>query len=204
MATGMFVSNCKIGIVAENDTGSLTGWGNTEVGPMYDSADQTYAVVALNTDATIDNIGPEYETFQDIADNYDHDIELRQVGAGSCEFKAQDDSTAANFDFFNLQYAGIYFPNGASNTAAGAAAWNATQDTAITKATDLRGWAVVLEQQNDINTSIWYQYTFHNAKIEVKPSFGPKRATTGSLRWSDARYCDFASSGTTFANHADA
>ena len=204
MASSYVIEAAKVGIVLENDSASHTGTNTTGVGALYDTADQTYGVVSFKTDVTIETAEYEQESFQVVDDHFDHYINLRYNGAGSCTSKAIDDTTAANLDAYNLIYAGIHLPNG-SDTAAGATdlTWNGTLDIyGGTMASDVRGYAVVVEQK--VGAGIYWQWTFHNCKIKVTPSRSPKQGMTVTLRWDDARLVGFANSATTFANHADA
>lgn len=204
MADAAFVKEaCKVGIVLENDSASHTGTNTTGVGALYDTSDQTYCVASFKTDVTIDTAEYEQETFQTVDDHYDHYINLRYNGAGSCTFKAQDDADAADFDAANLLYAALHLPNG-STTPAGATdlTWNGALDTnAGTKNTDLRGYAVVVEQK--VSASIFLVWTFHNCKIKATPGRSPKQGMTVNLRWDDARHVDFSVEASTFGNHSD-
>ena len=204
MANSFIIQKAKVGIVLENDGAGHVGTNTTGVGALYDTADVTYGVVTFNTDVTIDTAEYEQESFQVVDDHMDHFINLRYNGSGSCTAKAIDDTTAGTLDAYNLFYAALHLPNG-SDTAAGATdlTWSGTLDiNGGVKASDLRGYAVVVEQM--VGTGIYYQWTFHNCKIKATPGRSPKQAMTINLRWDDARLVDFANSATTFANHSDA
>jgi hypothetical protein len=204
MADSTFVvQGAKLGMVLENDGASHTGANTTGVGSLYDNADQTYVILAHKTDVTIDTAEYEQESFQTVDDHYDHYINLRYNGAGSCTFKAMDDSDDPGDMAFNVLYAALHLPNG-SDTPAGAVdlTWNGALDTnAGTQTTDLRGYAVAVEQQ--VSASRFLVWTFHNCRIKATPARSPKQAMTVNLSWSDARTVEFTVEATTLANHAD-
>lgn len=206
MAKGFLVKDCKVGIVMENDGAGFVGDNADGVGSLYDSADQTYAVISWHTDVTIDSIGMEQETIQVNDDNYDHDIDLRMIGAGSLSAKAIDDTEAAGLDAYNVWYAAAHLPNGNSLGAAAVdMAWQPTLDVnAGTQASDLRGYAIVIEKMDEKSTPVYYTWIFHNCKISSTPAFSPKSAAVINLTWSDARTFEIATGAATFANHADA
>jgi len=204
MAKSFLVSAAKVGTVLENNTAALSGTNITGVGCLYDSADQTYEIIADNTDVAIDAFGLEHETFQDNEDHYDHMVDLRYIGSGNVTTVAIDDTAtgAGTLDAANLIHAATFVPNG-GNSLTGDLLWNPADDTAAgTKASDLRGYAVIVEKKTAGGKFV--QWTFHNARIEATPSFATKQSTRLNFRWADARLIDFAVSATTFTNHSDA
>lgn len=204
---GFLVKDCKVGIVLEMNTSTLAGTHITAVGSLYDAAaDPTYAVIAWNTDITIDSMGLEQETFQCNDDNYDHDIDIRSIGGGSLSAKAIEDTDAADFDAYNLWYAAAHFPNGDCNTTTGEDLnWDPTGDTnAGTQTSDLRGYGIIIEKKDNKATPVFYSWIFHNCKISSTPAFTPKGAAVINLTWSDARTFEIKTGAATFTDHADA
>jgi hypothetical protein len=205
--TGFLVKDCKVGIVLEMNTQTLAGANITAVGELYDAAaNPTYAVVAWNTDVTIDSMGLEQEVFQVNDDNYDHEIDIREIGGGSISAKALDDTVAANLDAYNLWYAAAHFPNGDCNTTTGEDLnWDPTGDVnAGIQTSDLRGYAIVVEKKDEKATPVYYTWTFHNCKISSTPAFSPKSAAVINLTWSDARTFEIKTGAATFVDHEDA
>ena len=208
----------KAGIVLEADavaTGfseDSTAWATTNFGldgdpnSLYDGAagTPTYAVITHKASASIDTFGPTYDTYQSLEDDFDHDIEIRATGSGSMEFVPNYNTDGVGtIPYHRLIYAGTYYPNGFTIDAGSDLYYKPEDDTATTKATDMRGYAVVVEQH--ITGTTWYMWTFHNAKISCSPAFGPQKATRATLSWEDARYIDFEiDTSATFGNHADA
>ncbi len=206
MTKGFLVKDCKVGIVSENyDAAHTDVNGNrTGIGSLW-SAAMTYALVSWNTDVTIDSIGLEQQTFQCNDDNYDHDIDIRYIGGGSISAPAIDDTVAGGLDAYNVWYAASTLPNGYCNTGATDLIWNATEDTnAGTEASDLRGYAIIIEKKDEKATPVFYTWVFHNCKISSTPAFSPKQAAVINLTWSDSRSFDIATGAATFGNHVDA
>jgi hypothetical protein len=207
----------KAGIVLEMDTaassgfdldGSTVAWGVTNFGTdggsnaLVDNVDATYAIITEKGSASVDEFGPVYDTYQALEDDYDHEIEIRKRGGGSIEFVPNHgDGASGSVPFIYLLYAAIHFPNGMTNVVSNVGYYNPAFDTAITKATDLRGYAVVLEQF--VSTGVYYTWTFHNAKISCSVTPGAQKATRATLTWEDARYISIDKAGTSFGNHAD-
>jgi len=196
------VGSAKVGMAMENYGATFVGANLTGVGSLHE-ASLTYAVVSWDTDVTIDSFGYEHETIQVNDDHYDHFIDLRYNGSGSLTAKAIDDTTASGLDAYNLFYAATHLPNGCVEAnAAVDLTWNPVLDTnAGTQTSDVRGYAVIVEKQ--VASGIFYQWIFHNCKIEATPGFSPKTATTVNLSWSDARTIEFTNAGSTFTTHAD-
>jgi len=203
MTTSFIVSAAKIGIVLEQHVETLTGTNVTGVGALYDAtaSDPTYAVISFNTDVAIETFGYEHETFQTNEDHYDHYVDLRYTGAGSITSVAIDDTTAANLDAYNVLYAATHLPNGDCNSTTGNdLAWDPVGDTnGGVKASDTRGYGIIVEKQ--VAASIFYQWIFHNARIEATPTFAPKQATRLSARWMDARVIEVNTETSTFTDH---
>jgi hypothetical protein len=208
----------KAGIVLEMDTaassghsldGSSVAWGVTNFGTdggdnaLVDNADLTYAIITEKGSASIDEFGPVYDTYQALEDDFDHEIEIRKRGGGSIEFVPNHgDGSDGAIPFVYLMYAAAHFPRGFTTVDTNLAYYNAAYDVAVSKVTDLLGYAMVLEQY--VTTSVYYTWTFHNAKISVSPSPGPQAATRATLSWEDARYIEFTIETSSFGNHADA
>jgi hypothetical protein len=204
MSNSFIVQATKLGIVLEQNTAALAGANITGVGALYDgAADPTYAVPNFKTDVTIDSAEYEQETFQDVEDHYDHYINLRYNGSGSFVAKAVDETVAATLDSYNLYYAGLHLPNGDCDSAAGDLDWNGAGDVnAGVQASDLRGYAIAVEQQ--VGAAIFYLWVFHNCRIKVTPGRSPKQAMTVTVNWDDARTVEFSQTAATFTDHVDA
>jgi len=205
MAKGFLVKDCKVGIVMENYGATFVGANLTGVGSIHE-ATLTYAVISWNTDVTIDSFGLEQETFQCNDDNYDHDIDIRNIGGGSLSAKAIDDTVAGGLDAYNVWYAAAHLPNGCSLAdAAVDLSWDPTLDTnAGVRASDLRGYAIIIEKKDEKSTPVYYTWVFHNCKISSTPAFSPKSAAVINLTWSDARDFQIATGAATFTTHSDA
>jgi len=218
MAKEFIKGAVKVGIIAENDTAGLTDTDNGitniagadgEGEALYDSTNQTYALIANVESVSIDNWGIEQEEFEHLADNFTHEIDIRDMGG--CTITAIGNyqaysvgSTPAAGDGIPLNYlifASMDYPNGFNNTT-GDLSFNAALDTATTKATDLRGYGVVIEREAD-TAGKFLQWTLHNAKINLVPGIETKKGTRFTLSISDARYTGFSVAGSTFGNHSD-
>ena len=119
--------------------------------------------------------------------------------------KALDDTVAANLDAYNVWYAAAHLPNGTLNVGATEIVWEPTLDTnAGVRASDLRGYAIIIEKKDEKATPVYYTWVFHNCKISSTPAFSPKSAAVINLTWSDARDFQIATGGATFTTHSDA
>jgi hypothetical protein len=204
MTTSFIVSAAKIGIVLEQSTQTLSGAHITAVGALYEAAaDPAYAVISFNTDVAIETFGYEHETFQTNEDHFDHYVDLRYTGAGSITSVAIDD-TGAGLDAYNILYAATHLPNGDCNTLTGNDLnWDPVGDVnGGSQTLDLRGYALIIEKQ--VEAAIFYQWIFHNARIEATPTFAPKQATRLNLRWMDGRIIEVNVESATFTTHVDA
>ena len=68
------------------------------------------------TGVSIGNYGKEFDTYQSLADPYDHDIEIKLSGSGSCDFIMKQSEahtgTDADWDHMLLKGLAYEFPNG--------------------------------------------------------------------------------------------
>ena len=183
-------------------------------GSLCDTTNLTYALITEKGSVSIDSFGQEFDTYDTLENYYSHDIDIREIGGGSCEFVTSYIGTQASGDpasIMYLQYASAFLPNGfTTNDIDGStqAGYAPEEDTAITKLTDHRGYAIIVEQE--VSSTVFLQWIFHNAKIDFTSTFGSKKATRGSLKWSDARYIQYkkvaaaANLAGTGADHSDA
>jgi hypothetical protein len=72
------------------------------------------------------------------------------------------------------------------------------------RASDVRGYAIVVEKKDEKSTPVYYTWTFHNCNISATPGFTPKQATVVNLSWDDARDVVLATGAATFTTHSDA
>ena len=153
------------------------------------------------TGVSIGNYGKEFDTYQSLADPYDHDIEIKLSGSGSCDFIMKQSEahtgTDADWDHMLLKGLAYEFPNGWNlKNGSNDPEWDPTDDNDVpasftggTPPTDERGYLVVVEQK--IGTSNFLHWGFHNVKIGCSISFANRQATRGSFTWDDARFVQF-------------
>jgi len=179
---------------------------------------RTYYPVDNVTGVSIGSYGKEYDTYQSLADPYDHDIEIKMTGSGSADFIMKETSahTGSNDDWDHMLLKGLAYdlPNGWNSTDSNNPLWDPTDDndvptsfTSGTPATDERGYAIVVEQK--ISASSYLMWVFHNVKIGCSISFANKQASRGTLTWEDARFVQFfnmanaVNSGSSYDVHTD-
>ena len=144
------------------------------------------------TGVSIGSFGLEFDTYQSLADAFDHDINIKETGSGSCDFIIKEDTTTTNFDHLMLKALAYYFPNGWNEIDDGVAntpRFNPTRDVRTTRADDSRGYAIIVQQQ--VTSSNFLFWCFDNCKIGCSISFANRQASRGTFTWDDARYVSF-------------
>ena len=145
------------------------------------------------------------DTFQTLADPYDHDIEIKLEGSGSADFVVShanshvgSSGTALDWDHTLLKALAYKFPNGWNTIPSNEPVWDPTVDTAVaddvlsgTPPTDGRGYAIIVQQK--VATAVFLTWVFHNCKIGCSISFANRQATRGTFTWEDARFVQFLS-----------
>lgn len=192
-----------LGIVGENNENmTYTGDDATGLGSLFrDGATHTYNLITNKGSLTLNDVGYEWEDLERLEDFYTHRTRIREVGGGTCEFTPVYDDADALASIEHLLYAGSKFPEGLNNTGATTPSWNSAEDTAITKSTDIRGYAIMVAQEI-VGASKYVVWVFHNCRIMVSgPDMGPKRRTTMSITWEDARYMDGQTDATTLVDY---
>ena len=180
------------------------------VGDSTLGAKRRFYEVENVTGVSIGSYGKEFDTYQSLADPYDHDIEIKLIGSGSCDFimKQSEAHTGTDADWDHMLLKGLAYewPNGWNDkgTVGGTGnrpIWDPTDDDDIPNSftgggatdglppTDERGYLVVVEQK--IATSNFLQWGFQNVKIGCSVSFANKQASRGSFTWDDARFVQF-------------
>ena len=144
------------------------------------------------TGVSIGSMGLEFDTYQTLGDAFDHDIQIKETGSGSCDFVIKEDTTAANWDHLQLKALAYYFPNGWNRIdpdVANTPLFDPTRDVQTTRAKDSRGYAIIVQQE--ISSSQYIFWCFDNCKISCSVSFASRQASRGTLSWEDARYISF-------------
>ena len=157
------------------------------------------------TGVSIGNYGKENDTYQTLADPYDHDIEIKLTGSGSCDFimKQSEAHTGTDADWDHMLLKGLAYdwPNGWNDKVSNEPVWDPTDDNDVPNSftggtgtdalppTDERGYLVVVEQK--IASSNFLHWGFHNVKIGCSISFANRQASRGSFTWDDARFVQF-------------
>lgn len=159
------------------------------------TGNQKYQQVEDVTGVSIGGYGQEYDTFQTLADAFDHDIEIKQMGSGSCDFIVKSGNNVSNnvLDHLELKALAKDFPNGYNAVTSNIAAFDPALDTKNTMVDDDRGYAILVRQVYGGDNLYW---CFHNCKISCSISFANRQATRGTLSWEDARYVTFDTSAT--------
>lgn len=159
------------------------------------TGDQKYQQVEDVTGVSIGGYGQEYDTFQTLADAFDHDIEIKQMGSGSCDFIVKSGNNVSNnaLDHLEIKALAKDFPNGYNAVTSNIAAFDPALDTKNTMVDDDRGYAILVRQVYGGDNLYW---CFHNCKISCSISFANRQATRGTLSWEDARYVTFDTSAT--------
>jgi len=172
----------KSGVMA---LGANDGSGGTST-----NGNQLYQQVEDVTGVSIGGYGQEYDTFQSLADAFDHDIEIKQMGSGSCDFIVKQGTNVTNnvLDHLDIKALAKDFPNGWNAVSGNIAAFDPALDTKNTMALDDRGYAILVRQVYGTDNLYW---CFHNCKISCSISFANRQATRGTLSWEDARYVTF-------------
>ena len=177
-------------------------------------ANREFVQIPGVTGVTINNFGQEFDTFQVLNDAFDHDIEIKESGSGSCDFVMDYARSTGSTGFATeeLKALAYYYPNGWNEAAivSNVAGFDPTDDFNVTRATDDRGYAIVIEQKTGDGTNSLY-WCFDNCKIGCSISFASKQASRGTFTWDDARYVSFdestddgITSGTTQHSDSDA
>ena len=144
------------------------------------------------TGVSIGGFGQEFDTFQTLNDAFDHDIEIKEMGSGSCDFIMEYGRTsgATGIALEVLKAMAYYYPNGWNKATSNVAEFDPTDDANVTRATDDRGYAIVIEQKTGDGTNSLY-WCFDNCKIGCSISFANRQASRATLTWEDARYVSF-------------
>ena len=144
------------------------------------------------TGVSIGGFGQEFDTFQTLNDAFDHDIEIKEMGSGSCDFIMEYGRTSGSTGIALevLKALAYYYPNGWNKATSNVAIFDPTDDANVTRATDYRGYAIVIEQLTGDSTNSLY-WCFDNCKIGCSISFANRQASRGTLTWDDARYVSF-------------
>ena len=167
-------------------------------------ANREYFLVPGVTGVSIGGFGKEFDTFQRLDDAFDHEIEIKETGSGSCDFIMEYNRTAGNtgISHEHLKALAYYWPNGWNAVKAGSggnyAVWDATLDAPLAtgasattgfngRVDHYRGYNILIEQKTGDGTNSIY-WCFHNCKISCSISFASKQASRGSFSWEDARY----------------
>ena len=184
--TGSHLSTLAKGGV--NALSNNNGSGGSET-----TGDQVYNQIENITGVSIGSYGQEYDTFQSLADAFDHDIEIKAMGSGSCDFVMKSGTDVSNnmLSHTELKAMAAEFPNGwnkVNASVANTAEFDPALDTATTMASDERGYSILVRQQYGTDNLYW---CFHNCKISCSISFASKQASRGTLSWEDARYVTF-------------
>ena len=188
----------KVFIARENVVNN--GYAGTYESALAQDANQLWASDAYRefwripgvTGVSIGGFGQEFDTFQTLNDAFDHDIEIKEMGSGSCDFIMEyGRTTGANGIALELLKAlAYYYPNGWNTQVSNVAVFDPTDDINTTRATDDRGYAIVIEQLTGDGTNSLY-WCFDNCKIGCSISFANRQASRGTLTWDDARYVSF-------------
>ena len=144
------------------------------------------------TGVSIGGFGQEFDTFQTLNDAFDHDIEIKESGSGSCDFIMEYGRTSGSTGVALevLKALAYYYPNGWNKATSNVAIFDPTDDANVTRGTDDRGYAIVIEQLTGDSTNSLY-WCFDNCKIGCSISFANRQASRGTLTWDDARYVSF-------------
>ena len=181
---------------------AILGLGNNNgSGGTSTNANQIYQQIEDVTGVSIGSYGQEYDTFQNLQDAFDHDIEIKAMGSGSCDFimKSGNNVTYNLLDHRELKAMAAVFPNGwnkVSADVANTAEFDPSLDTATAMADDERGYAILVRQSYGTDNLYW---CFHNCKISCSISFANRQASRGTLSWEDARYVTFDTHATEVA-----
>tara|TARA_R100000008_G_scaffold55075_1_gene33730 strand:+ start:3589 stop:4251 length:663 start_codon:yes stop_codon:yes gene_type:complete len=188
----------KVFIARENVVNN--GYAGTYESALAQDANQLWASDANRefyqipgvTGVSIGGFGQEFDTFQTLNDAFDHDIEIKEMGSGSCDFIMEYGRTsgATGIALEVLKAMAYYYPNGWNTQASNVAEFDPTDDANVTRATDDRGYAIVIEQKTGDGTNSLY-WCFDNCKIGCSISFANRQASRATLTWDDARYVSF-------------
>ena len=187
----------KVFIARENVVNNA--YGGTYESSLAQDANQIYASDANRelylipgvTGVTINSFGPEFDTFQTLNDDFDHDIEIKENGSGSCDFIFEYARTtgAAGIAHEELKALAYYYPNGWNTQTSNVAVFDPTDDINTSRAADDRGYCILVVQAvGDGNNLFW---CFDNCKIGCSVSFASKQASRATFTWEDARYVSF-------------
>ena len=200
---GVYVYIARENTVSDNHTGStgkmlstlvrnaILALGNNDgSGGTSTNANQIYQQIEDVTGVSIGSYGQEYDTFQNLQDAFDHDIEIKATGSGSCDFIMKSGNEVSNniLDHTELKALAAEYQNGWNEANSNIANFDPSKDTATTMATDERGYAILVRQVYGTDNLYW---CFHNCKISCSISFASKQASRGTLTWEDARYVTF-------------
>jgi hypothetical protein len=158
-----------------------------------DSATRVLFPIPGVTGVSIGGFGQEFDTYQTLNDAFDHDIEIKNTGSGSCDFIMEYDRTtgAAGIAHEELKALAYYWPNGWNEEVGttNVPHFNPTADTAVTRAADARGYCIIVQQAVGNGDNLYW--CFDNCKIGCSISFANRQASRGTLTWDDARYVSF-------------
>jgi len=188
----------KVFIARENKVSNA--YGGTYESALAQDANQLWAGDANRefyqipgvTGVSIGGFGQEFDTFQTLNDAFDHDIEIKEMGSGSCDFIMEYGRTSGSggIALELLKAMAYYYPNGWNEHATNVANFDPTEDNHVARDGDDRGYAIVIEQLTGDGTNSLY-WCFDNCKIGCSISFANRQASRATLTWDDARYVSF-------------
>ena len=211
MATTFIKDAVKVFIARENTTNDAFSGNYTHLDPsdsaiahvLADEAviefgasttDLLLKEITNVTGVSLSGFGKEFDTYQTVGDDFDHDIEIKDTGGGSCDFIVKSDTDGTAFDHLQLAALAYYYPNGwntINSSPANTASFDPSIDTAVTRDTDQTGYAIIVQQQIASDSFIFW--CFDNCKISCSISFASRQASRGTLTWENARYVSFDS-----------
>ena len=199
MGSGFTATNSVLGDLGVKRLSSTAGSTGGVTGGSL-GATRTYYEISDITGVSIGGHGKEFDTYQTLDDPYDHDIEIKMTGSGSCDFIMRETAahTTSNDDWDHMLLKGLAYdyPNGWNTKSGNDAVFDPTLDidvpasfTSGVPATDARGYCVVVQQK--ISTSSYLFWVYHNVKIGCSISFANRQASRGTFSWDDARFVQF-------------
>jgi hypothetical protein len=192
----------QVWITAETTKTGLTGL--SLVGPLYNtSTPQTLVRLQRLGRVEFGSFEQEFEEIAQVDRPQPIRSPTRENASLTVEVIGFDDSTDAILSAVHLLAAAKNWPMGFTNpTVSTAAEYNFLDDTAVTKATDLVGWAVEVVQYDAAAAVLWRR-RLHNCKLDAKPIYGAGgKVVRVEVTFSDARYADMDATdkGSTHSN----
>jgi len=193
----------RVYIARENVTSKTWSGGISSLGVLgaaalsQNTSSREIMEVENVTGVSIGSFNLEFDTFQTLKDAFDHDIEIKEVGSGSCDFIAKNGTNTTGNDLSHDELWALAYelPNGWNSAPGTVPIWDPAADVEATggapktAATDDRGYAIIVEQK--IATSSYLFWCFFNCKIACSINFASKQASRGTLSWDDARFISF-------------